>query len=68
MDIKSMTYTLPNNEKKSVYVEQMFNKIAQKYDLFNDIITFGMHRKWKRFVAQQTDLNDKQNCLDYVCW
>ena len=62
-----MTYTLPNNEKKSVYVEQMFNKIAQKYDLFNDIITFGMHRKWKRFVAQQTDLHDKQNCLDLCC-
>ena len=62
-----MTYTLPNNEKKPVYVEQMFNKIAQKYDLFNDIITFGMHRKWKRFVALQTDLNDKQNCLDLCC-
>ena len=62
-----MTYTLPNNEKKSVYVEQMFNKIAQKYDLFNDIITFGMHRKWKKFVAQQTDLHYKQNCLDLCC-
>ena len=45
----------------------MFNKIAQKYDLFNDIITFGMHRKWKRFVAKQTDLHDKQNCLDLCC-
>ncbi len=62
-----MTYILPNNEKKSVYVEQMFNKIAPKYDLFNDIITFGMHRKWKRFVAKQTDLHDKQSCLDLCC-
>ena len=51
MALKSMTYTLPKTEEKSVYVEQMFNKIAQKYDLFNDIITFGMHRQWKRFVA-----------------
>ena len=62
-----MTYTLPKTEEKSVYVEQMFNKIAQKYDLFNDIITFGMHRKWKRFVAKQTDLHDKQSCLDLCC-
>jgi len=62
-----MTYTLPNTEKKSVYVEQMFNKIAQKYDLFNDIITFGMHRQWKRFVALQTDLHDEQSCLDLCC-
>ena len=62
-----MTYTLPNTEKKSVYVEQMFNKIAQKYDLFNDIITFGMHRQWKRFVARQTDLHAEQSCLDLCC-
>ena len=67
MAVKSMTYTLPNTEEKSVYVEQMFNKIAQKYDLFNDIITFGMHRKWKRFVARQTDLHDEQSCLDLCC-
>ena len=51
MAVKSMTYKLPNIEEKSVYVEQMFNKIAQKYDLFNDIITFGMHRQWKKFVG-----------------
>jgi len=62
-----MTYTLPNTEKKSVYVEQMFNKIAQKYDLFNDIITFGLHRHWKRFVAKQTNLKNEQSCLDLCC-
>jgi demethylmenaquinone methyltransferase/2-methoxy-6-polyprenyl-1,4-benzoquinol methylase len=62
-----MTYTLPNTEEKSVYVEQMFNKIAQKYDLFNDIITFGMHRQWKRFVARQTGLHAEQSCLDLCC-
>jgi len=67
MALKSMTYTLPNTEEKSVYVEQIFNKIAQKYDLFNDIITFGMHRQWKRFVARQADLHAEQNCLDLCC-
>ena len=67
MAVKSMTYTLPNTEEKSVYVEQMFNKIAKKYDLFNDIITFGMHRQWKRYVARQTDLHAEQSCLDLCC-
>ena len=67
MAVKSMSYTLPNNEEKSVYVEKMFNKIAKKYDLFNDIITFGMHRKWKRFTAIKTDLQDEQSCLDLCC-
>jgi len=67
MALKSMKFSLPNTEEKSVYVEQMFNKIAQKYDLFNDIITFGIHRQWKRFVALQTDLHDEQSCLDLCC-
>ncbi len=67
MAVKSMTYKLPNIEEKSIYVEKMFNKIAQKYDLFNDIITFGMHRKWKRFTAQKTELQDEQSCLDLCC-
>ena len=62
-----MTYTLPNTEEKSVYVEQMFNKIAKKYDHFNDIITFGMHHKWKRFAARQTELHDEKSCLDLCC-
>ena len=67
MALKSMTYSLPNTEEKSVYVEQMFNKIAQKYDLFNDIIAFGMNSHWKRFVARQTELQAEQSCLDLCC-
>tara|TARA_B100000945_G_C20396069_1_gene604874 strand:- start:656 stop:1378 length:723 start_codon:yes stop_codon:yes gene_type:complete len=62
-----MSYSLPNTEEKSVYVEKMFNKIAKKYDQFNNIITFGLHRKWKRFVAQQTKLHDENSCLDLCC-
>ncbi len=62
-----MTYTLPKTEEKSVYVEQMFNKIAQKYDLFNDIITFGMHRYWKKFLVCQTGLGSENRCLDLCC-
>jgi len=62
-----MNYILPNPEEKSTYVEQMFNKIAQKYDLYNDIITFGMHRKWKRFVAKKTELHNGHRCLDLCC-
>ena len=67
MAVKSMTYTLPNTEEKSIYVEQMFNKIAKKYDLFNSIITLGMHRQWKRFVARQIEILPDQSCLDLCC-
>jgi demethylmenaquinone methyltransferase/2-methoxy-6-polyprenyl-1,4-benzoquinol methylase len=26
----------------------MFSRLAQRYDLVNDVMSFGMHRKWKR--------------------
>jgi demethylmenaquinone methyltransferase/2-methoxy-6-polyprenyl-1,4-benzoquinol methylase len=59
-----MTYTLPGTDDKSRYVEQKFDEIAQKYDRFNDLITFGMHRYWKRFVVRQTGLHPEEHCLD----
>ena len=62
-----MTYTLPGTDDKSRYVEQKFDEIAQKYDRFNDLITFGMHRYWKRFVVRQTGLHPEKHCLDLCC-
>ena len=62
-----MTYTLPGTDDKSRYVEQKFDEIAQKYDRFNDLITFGMHRYWKRFVVRQTGLHPEEHCLDLCC-
>ena len=32
---------------KAMYVNQIFSKIAKKYDLLNNLMTFGMHKKWK---------------------
>ena len=61
---ESIDYKLPEKEKKSEYVETKFDEIAQRYDLFNDLITFGMHRYWKKFVARKTVLDPGGNCLD----
>ncbi|SVC58031.1 uncharacterized protein METZ01_LOCUS310885, partial [marine metagenome] len=51
-----MNYRLPKNSEKSAYVERKFDEIAKQYDRFNDLITFRMHRSWKRFVAGKTKL------------
>lgn len=59
-----MTYHLPSTSEKAEYVSCKFNEIALKYDRFNDLITFGMHRYWKRFVARQTGLREGERCLD----
>lgn len=42
-----MAFTLPTNEEKYDYVHAQFERIAKRYDLTNDVISFGMHRLWK---------------------
>lgn len=35
------------SNEKSLYVNRMFAEIAKKYDLLNNLMTFGLHSKWK---------------------
>ncbi len=43
-----MSFQLPTTEEKADYVLKQFDRIAQKYDLMNDLISVGMHRGWKQ--------------------
>jgi demethylmenaquinone methyltransferase/2-methoxy-6-polyprenyl-1,4-benzoquinol methylase len=38
---------LPTQAEKAVVVEAMFDRIARRYDLLNDLMTAGGHRVWK---------------------
>ena len=62
-----MKYRLPTAKNKSKYIEEKFDVIAKKYDLFNDIITFRMHRIWKKFMVKETMLGRDKKCLDLCC-
>jgi demethylmenaquinone methyltransferase/2-methoxy-6-polyprenyl-1,4-benzoquinol methylase len=42
-----MPFTIPEGNSKADYVKRKFSSIAGKYDLFNDLVTQGMHRGWK---------------------
>ena len=33
------------------YVADLFSRISGRYDLMNDLMTLGMHRRWKRHTA-----------------
>jgi demethylmenaquinone methyltransferase/2-methoxy-6-polyprenyl-1,4-benzoquinol methylase len=44
---------LPPIEQKSAYVNRMFDAIAERYDLLNRLMTFGLDRGWRRFAVQQ---------------
>jgi demethylmenaquinone methyltransferase / 2-methoxy-6-polyprenyl-1,4-benzoquinol methylase len=49
---------------KARRVGQVFSSVAGRYDLMNDLMSFGIHRLWKRFTLSQTGLKPGQIALD----
>ncbi len=50
--------------EKSARVRGVFDSVAAKYDLMNDLMSGGLHRLWKRFALSQTGLRAGQRALD----
>jgi demethylmenaquinone methyltransferase / 2-methoxy-6-polyprenyl-1,4-benzoquinol methylase len=51
-------------EQKAARVRGVFDSVAGKYDLMNDLMSGGLHRLWKRFALLQTGLRPGQRALD----
>ncbi len=51
---KQQTVIVPydENESKKEQVELMFNRIATRYDLLNDILSFGIENHWKKTLVR----------------
>ena len=39
---------LSYDAQRASRVREMFSRLAERYDLVNDVMSFGMHRRWKR--------------------
>ena len=50
--------------EKAERVRQVFESVADRYDLMNDLMSLGIHRLWKRFTLAQTGLKAGQQALD----
>jgi len=48
--------TFSSPEEKRAYVNQMFARIARRYDLMNRIMTGGQDVRWRRLVVQAANL------------
>ena len=51
-------------DEKTQRVAGVFDSVARKYDLMNDLMSAGMHRLWKRFAVEQSSLRPGQRALD----
>jgi demethylmenaquinone methyltransferase/2-methoxy-6-polyprenyl-1,4-benzoquinol methylase len=49
---------------KARLVRDVFDSVADRYDLMNDLMSFGIHRLWKRFVIGMADIRPGQRILD----
>jgi demethylmenaquinone methyltransferase/2-methoxy-6-polyprenyl-1,4-benzoquinol methylase len=50
--------------EKARRVRGVFDSVAPKYDLMNDLMSGGLHRLWKQFTLSQTHLRPGQRALD----
>jgi demethylmenaquinone methyltransferase / 2-methoxy-6-polyprenyl-1,4-benzoquinol methylase len=51
-------------EEKVARVRGVFDSVATRYDLMNDLMSFGIHRAWKRFTVAKAGLKPGQQLLD----
>lgn len=51
-------------EEKATLVAEVFESVADRYDIMNDTMSFGAHRLWKRFAAARSGLKKGNRALD----
>jgi len=50
--------------EKARHVREVFDSVADDYDLMNDLMSFGIHRLWKRYAISMAGLRPGQQVLD----
>ena len=54
---------VPRSEK-AARVGAVFDSVAARYDLMNDLMSGGLHRLWKRFTLERTAVRPGHRVLD----
>lgn len=57
-------YKQVDTDKKESLVAGVFDSVASKYDVMNDVMSFGIHRIWKKIALAHTGLKKGQRALD----
>lgn len=57
-------YKTVATEDKQAMVADVFHSVAAKYDLMNDLMSFGIHRLWKRIAIEMSGVRPGNRILD----
>ncbi|ASP37602.1 bifunctional demethylmenaquinone methyltransferase/2-methoxy-6-polyprenyl-1,4-benzoquinol methylase [Bacterioplanes sanyensis] len=63
-DTTHFGYQTIEADKKQAMVADVFHSVASKYDLMNDLMSFGVHRLWKRFTIDMSGVRPGNSVLD----
>ncbi|WP_296402331.1 bifunctional demethylmenaquinone methyltransferase/2-methoxy-6-polyprenyl-1,4-benzoquinol methylase UbiE [Psychrobacter sp.] len=57
-------YKKVKKAEKQAKVADVFTSVAKKYDIMNDLMSFGIHRLWKRYTISLSGVRAGQHVLD----
>lgn len=57
-------FKFDNPEHKAAYVQEMFDRIAPRYDLMNRVMTLGRDQAWRRLLIQRAGVKPGAKVLD----
>lgn len=57
-------YKTVDATNKADMVADVFHSVAAKYDVMNDVMSFGVHRIWKQLTIDQSGVRPGQHVLD----
>lgn len=57
-------YENVDETEKARRVRGVFDAVASKYDVMNDLMSMGLHRAWKAYAVALADLKEGQRVLD----
>ena len=53
-----------DEKDKARHVRGVFDSVASKYDVMNDVMSAGLHRAWKAYTVMVADLKEGDRALD----
>ena len=56
-----------NLQQNKGLVKSVFDKVFDKYDFMNDLMSLGIHRLWKKELVQMMNPSEINNLLDVAC-
>ena len=57
-------YQSVDEAEKAGKVAEVFHSVASKYDVMNDLMSFGLHRLWKKVTIARAQVRPGQKVLD----